>query len=371
VMGTASTMAAVAEALGMILPGTAAIPAVHADRLRAAQATGHAAMRLAESRLAPDRIVTEQAVENALRLLMAIGGSTNAVLHLTAVAGRAGIDIDLRRLNEISDATPVLVDLKPTGPHYMEDLFAAGGVGAVLRELQPLLHLDCPTVAGETLGERLAAPLEPVDRAVIKPLADPLQPQGGLVALFGSLAPQGAIFKRSAADPKLFEREGRAVVFTSLEDLSARIDDPALDVTPEDFLVLQNAGPLSASGMPEAGYLPIPQKLARGGVRDMVRISDARMSGTAYGSIVLHVTPDAASGGPLAKVRDGDRIKLSVKERRLDLLVPADELAGRPVFPPPAPERGYAALYRREILQADRGCDFNFLRKYPLGETAR
>jgi dihydroxy-acid dehydratase len=371
VMGTASTMASIAEALGMILPGTAAIPAVHADRLRAAEATGWAAMQLVRNRLAPDRIVTPHSVENALRLLMAIGGSTNAVLHLSAIAGRSGIDIDLRRLNKISDATPVLVDLKPTGPHYMEDLFAAGGIGAVLRELRPLLHLDCPTVAGETLGDRLAAPAAPVDRAVVRPLTDPLQRVGGLVALFGSLAPRGAIFKRSAADPKLFEKEGRAVVFTSLEDLAARIDDPALDATPEDFLVLRHAGPLSASGMPEAGYLPIPQKLARAGVKDMVRISDARMSGTAYGSIVLHVTPDAASGGPLAKVRNGDRIRLSVTERRLDLLVEPEELARREVSPPPTPERGYAALYRREILQADRGCDFNFLRKHPLPEGTR
>jgi len=253
----------------------------------------------------------------------------------------------------------------------MEDLFAAGGIGAVLRELKPLLHLDCMTVAGETLGQRLSVPGGPVDRSVIKPLADPLQPKGGLVALFGSLAPRGAIFKRSAADPKLFEREGRAVVFTSLEDLSARIDDPDLEVEPDDFLVLQNAGPASVSGMPEAGYLPIPGKLARAGVKDMMRISDARMSGTAYGSIVLHVTPDAASGGPLAKVRDGDRVRLSVAERRLDLLVTADELARRPAVPPPIPERGYARLYRREILQADRGCDFNFLRQRPLGEDLR
>jgi dihydroxy-acid dehydratase len=372
VMGTASTMASLAEALGMILPGSAAIPAVHADRLRAAEATGRAAMQLAASRLTPDRIVTTQSVENTLRVLMAIGGSTNAVLHLTAIAGRAGIDIDLKHLNEISDSTPVLVDLKPTGPHYMEDLFAAGGIGAVLRELKPLLHLDCMTVAGETLGERLAAAGGPgdrqVDREVIRPLAEPLQPVGGLVALFGSLAPKGAIFKRSAADPKLFEKEGRAVVFTSLEDLSARIDDPDLDVTPDDFLVLQNAGPLSASGMPEAGYLPIPAKLARAGVRDMVRISDARMSGTAYGSIVLHVTPDSASGGPLAKVRNGDRIRLSVKERRIELLVAPEELARRKAAPAPVPERGYARLYRREILQADRGCDFDFLRQHPLGD---
>ncbi len=372
VMGTASTMASLAEALGMILPGSAAIPAVHADRLRAAEATGRAAMRLAASKLTPDRIVTPQSIENALRVLMAIGGSTNAVLHLTAIAGRAGVDIDLNRLNEISDSTPVLVDLKPTGPHYMEDLFAAGGIGAVLRELTPLLNLDCMTVAGETLGERLATPAGPgdrrVDREVIRPLAEPLQPVGGLVALFGSLAPKGAIFKRSAADPSLFEKEGRAVVFTSLEDLSARIDDPALDVTPDDFMVLQNAGPLSPSGMPEAGYLPIPAKLARAGVKDMVRISDARMSGTAYGSIVLHVTPDSASGGPLAKVRNGDRIRLSVNERRIDLLVPPEKLARRKTAPAPMPERGYARLYRREILQADRGCDFDFLRKHPLGD---
>src|SRR5882672_256989 len=366
VMGTASTMASIAEALGMILPGSAAIPAVHADRLRAAEATGRAAMRLAAEKVTPDKIVTPKSVENALRVLMAIGGSTNAVLHLTAIAGRAGIDIDMNRLNEISDTTPVIVDLKPTGPHYMEDLFAAGGIGAVLRELQPLLHLDCLTVAGETLGERLAAPAGRVDRDVVRPLAEPLLPYGGLVSLFGSLAPKGAIFKRSAADPKLFEREGKAVVFTSLEDLSARIDDPDLDVTPDDFMVLQNAGPLSASGMPEAGYLPIPGKLARAGVKDMVRISDARMSGTAYGSIVLHVTPDAASGGPLAKIRNGDHIRLSVAERRLDLLVAPEERARRPATPPPVPERGYAALCRREILQADRGCDFNFLRKHPL-----
>jgi dihydroxy-acid dehydratase len=371
VMGTASTMASIAEALGMILPGTAAIPAVHADRLRAAEATGRAAMRLARDKLTPDRIVTRQAVENAVRVLMAIGGSTNAVLHLTAIAGRAGIDLGLDEINRISDSTPVLVDLKPTGPHYMEDLFAAGGIGAVMRELKPLLNLDCLTVAGETLGDRLAAPEGPVDRGVIRRLSEPLQPEGGLVALFGSLAPRGAIFKRSAADPKLFEKEGRAVVFTSLEDLSARIDDPELDVTPEDFLVLQNAGPLSPAGMPEAGYLPIPAKLARAGVKDMVRISDARMSGTAYGSIVLHVTPDAASGGPLAKVRNGDRIRLSVKQRRLDLLVAPEELARRQAPPPPVPERGYAALYRREILQADRGCDFNFLRKHPLAVTER
>jgi dihydroxy-acid dehydratase len=371
VMGTASTMASIAEALGMMLPGTAAIPAVHADRLRAAEATGAAAVALTKSRLTPRQVITERSVENALRVLLAIGGSTNAVLHLTAIAGRVGVDLSLQRLNELSDTTPVIVDLKPTGPHYMEDLFAAGGIGAVLRELQPLLHLDCRTVTGETLGERLAADPSPyVDRQVVRPLKEPLLPVGGLVALFGSLAPQGAILKRAAADPKLFEREGRAVVFTSLDDLARRIDDPDLDVTPEDFLVLQNAGPLSDSAMPEAGYLPIPGKLARRGVKDMVRISDARMSGTAYGTVVLHVAPDSASGGPLAKVRNGDRIRLSVAERRIELMVDPAELARRPAPLPARPERGYRRLYHDEILQADHGCDFDFLRRNPLRSGA-
>ncbi len=366
VMGTASTMASIAEALGMMLPGTAAIPAVHADRLRAAEATGGAAVALAQRKLAPDRIITARSVENALRVLLAIGGSTNALLHLTAIAGRVGIDIPLTTLNALSDATPVLVDLKPTGPHYMEDLFAAGGIGAVLRELKPLLHLDCVTVTGESLGDRLGQGDGIfVDRKVIRPLREPLQPQGGLVALFGSLAPGGAILKRSAADAALFERQGRAVVFSSLEDLAARIDDPALDVAPEDFLVLQNAGPTSPSAMPEAGYLPIPGKLARAGVKDMVHISDARMSGTAYGTVVLHVTPDAASGGPLARLRSGDPLRLSVKERRIDIMVEPAELARRPVPTPRAPVRGYARLYREQILQADRGCDFAFLRAVP------
>ena len=366
VMGTASTMAAIAEALGMMLPGTAAIPAVHADRLRAAEATGAAAVALARHGLAPDRIITDRSVENALRVLLAIGGSTNAMMHLTAIAGRVGVEIPLARLNALSDATPVLVDLKPTGPYYMEDLFAAGGIGAVLRELKPMLHLDCLTITGESLGERLGESEGAfVDRSVIRPLHEPLQPQGGLVALFGSLAPQGALLKRSAADARLFERQGRAVVFSSLEDLARRIDDPALDVTPEDFLVLQNAGPTSPSAMPEAGYLPIPGKLARAGVKDMVRISDARMSGTAYGTVVLHVTPDAASGGPLARLRSGDPIRLSVQERRIDIMVEASELARRSVPPPHAPARGYARLYREQILQADRGCDFAFLRAAP------
>jgi dihydroxy-acid dehydratase len=366
VMGTASTMACITEALGMMLPGTAAIPAVHADRLRAAEATGAAAVRLIGSALTPERIVTAKSVENAMRVLLALGGSTNAILHLTAIAGRAGVDVSLHRLNQLSDTTPVLVNLKPVGQHYMEDFFAAGGMGAILRELKPLLHLDSMTVTGETLGQRLDNEGEGawVDRAIISSRHEPLEPEGGLVALFGSLAPKGAILKRSAADVSLFEREGRAMVFDSLEDLAKRIDDPALEVEPTDFLVLQNAGPHSTSAMPEAGYLPIPKKLAAKGIKDMVRISDARMSGTAFGTVILHVTPDAASGGPLALVRNGDRIRLSVKERRIDLLADAAELERRRVAPNVAhvPERGFARLYAREILGADEGCDFAFLK---------
>ncbi len=364
VMGTASTMACIAETLGMILPGTASIPAVHADRLRAAEASGARAVALAQEKLLPSQIITEKSVENALRVLLAIGGSTNAIIHLTAVAGRRGIDVSLDRLNEISDETPVLVDLKPTGPYYMEDLFAAGGLGPVLHELKPLLHLDCMTVAGETLGERLETPPAYVDHTVVHRFDDPVYPQGGLVALFGSLAPDGAILKRSAAEESLFEKEGRAVVFASLADLADRIDDPDLDVTADDFLVLQNAGPKSQSGMPEAGYLPIPGKLAKQGVKDMVRLSDARMSGTAFGTIILHIAPEAATGGPLSRVQTGDRIRLSVKDRQLDLLVDDAELANREATADLAdPKRGYKRLYADHVLQAPEGCDFDFLRQ--------
>jgi dihydroxy-acid dehydratase len=312
----------------------------------------------------PSAIVTEKSVENALRVLLAIGGSTNAIIHLTAIAGRRGVRISLERLNRLSDETPVLIDLKPTGSHYMQDFHAAGGMSALLFELKDLLHLDCMTVTGETLATRLSRPVPFVDRSVVRSRSDPISAVGGLVALFGSLAPGGAILKRAAADQGLFEKEGRAVVFESLEDLSARIDSPDLDVTKDDFLVLKNAGPRSPSGMPEAGYLPIPKKLAQKGLKDMVRISDARMSGTAFGTVILHITPDAASGGSLALVKSGDRIRLSVRERKLDLLVPDAEMQNRRkgFSTPPLPPRGYARLYNEHILQADGGCDFDFLR---------
>ncbi len=365
VMGTASTMACITEVLGMSLPDSAAVPAVHAQRLRIAEACGERAMAmaLAGSPL-PAEIITAASVRNAMRVLLAVGGSTNAIVHLAAIAGRRGIEVSLDLLNRLSDETPVLVDLKPTGQHYMQDLFAAGGMHAVLYELKDLLELDCMTVSGQTLAERLMQAPAYVDRTVVRAVSEPYQPHGGLVALFGSLAPNGAILKRAAANPDLFEREGRAVVFESLEDLSARIDSPALDVTAEDFLVLKNAGPGSASCMPEAGYLPIPRKLAQNGVKDMVRISDARMSGTAFGTVVLHVSPDAATGGNLALVRNGDRISLSVTKRCLDLLVPDDELQKRRASwrAPEVPGRGYARLYRQHVMQAPQGCDFDFLR---------
>lgn len=363
VMGTASTMACIAETLGMMPPNTAAIPAVLAERLRAAEDAGARAAAFVANPIRPSRIITEHAVENALRVLLALGGSTNALIHLTAIAGRRGIRIDLNRLNELSDTTPVLVDLKPTGEGYMEDFHAAGGVPALLWELRDLLHPDPIDVTGTPLGERLREPAF-VDRRYIRARGEPVSPVGGLVALFGSLAPRGAILKRSAATPALFETEARALVFDGLEDLARRIDDPALDVTERDILVLKNAGPLSPAGMPEAGYLPIPKKLARAGVKDMVRMSDCRMSGTAFGTIVLHIAPEAAAGGPLALVETGDRIRLSVRDRRLDLLVDESTLAARRAawHPTAIPARGWDRIVAEQVLQADEGCDLAVLR---------
>ncbi|QJR13777.1 IlvD/Edd family dehydratase [Usitatibacter palustris] len=366
VMGTASTMACVTEALGMSVPGAASPPAVTADRIRVAERTGAVAVQLAKSKLTPDKIMTANAFENALRVLLAIGGSTNGVIHLTAIAGRLGIDLDLARLDALGRETPVLVDLKPSGLHYMEDFHAAGGMATLLRELKPLLHLDAMTVTGRTLGEELEASGEGFKQDVVRSRDKPIFAQGGIAVLRGNLAPGGAIIKQSAADAKLMEHEGRAVVFENLEDLAKRIDDDALDVKAEDILVLKNIGPRGAPGMPEAGYLPIPRKLARAGVKDMVRISDGRMSGTAAGTIVLHVTPESAIGGPLAYVKSGDRIRLSVKSRSIELLVSAEELAARakanPVTAPVAP-RGYRKLFLQSVTQADKGVDFDFLRK--------
>ena len=363
VMGTASTMACIAETLGMMPPNTAAIPAVLSERLRAAEDAGARAAAFAANPIRPSRIITEQSVENALRVLLSLGGSTNALIHLTAIAGRRGIRIDLKRLNELSDTTPVLVDLKPTGEGYMEDFHAAGGVPALLWELRDLLHLDPIDVTGTRLGDRLREPAF-VDRRYIRARGEPVSPVGGLVALFGSLAPRGAILKRSAATPALFETEARALVFDGLEDLANRIDDPDLDVTERDILVLKNAGPLSPAGMPEAGYLPIPRKLARAGIKDMVRMSDCRMSGTAFGTIVLHIAPEAAAGGPLALVETGDRIRLSVRDRRLELLVDENTLAARRAawHPPPIPARGWDRIVAEQVLQADEGCDLAVLR---------
>ena len=336
--------------------------------MRAAEATGRAAVALIDKNITPSQIITEQSLENALRILVAIGGSTNAIVHLTAIAGRLGIRIPLQQLNRISEETPVLVKLKPTGTHYMEDFFAAGGMEAVLLELKDHLHLNCLTVTGKTLGEILQQSFQiDVDRQVIASYSDPHERVGGLVALFGNLAPRGAILKRSAANPDLFESQGTAVVFESPEDLSRRIDDPNLRVSRHSFLILKNAGPTSHDAMPEAGYLPIPKKLAQKGVEDMVRISDARMSGTSYGTIVLHVTPDSASGGPLSWVKNGDRIRLSVKERKLELLVDEAELEKRKSEAKttlPQYRRGYRKLYQQTILQADEGCDFNFLQGF-------
>jgi dihydroxy-acid dehydratase len=364
VMGTASTMACLTEALGMMLPGGAAIPAVYADRMRHAEQAGKQACLLAQSPLTPAQIMTPGAFENALRVLQAIGGSTNAVIHLTAIAGRLGIALDMARLNHLADTTPVLVDLKPTGDGYMEDFHRSGGMRVLMQELKPLLNLEERTVTGHSWREILDEPYTfPSWQSFIRLAASPLQPEGALIALQGSLAPNGAVIKRAAASPELLNRTGRAVVFTSLDDLAARIDSPDLDVTPDDFLVLQNAGPLGAPGMPEAGYLPIPKKLA--GVKDMVRISDARMSGTAFGTIVLHVSPEAAVGGPLGLVRDGDMIELSVERRALNLLVDEAELERRRAEIPerkPAPQRGYEYLYQRHCQQAHIGADFDFLR---------
>jgi dihydroxy-acid dehydratase len=365
VMGTASTMACVIEALGLSLPGSAAIPATHAERIRMAEATGERAVKLTKQGPRPREVITPAALKNAMVVLQAIGGSTNGIVHLAAIAGRAGHPIDLDDFDQLSRKVPVLIDLKPSGDHYMEHFHHAGGVPRLMAEIKDLLDLETPTVAG-TLADSIAAAEEVPGQTVIRSRAAPLKTEGAMCVLRGNLAPRGAVIKQSAATAKLMQHTGRAVVFDSVEDMTARMDDPALDVSADDVLVLRNAGPKGAPGMPEAGYLPIPKKLAQTGVKDMVRISDARMSGTAFGTIVLHVTPESAAGGPLALVRTGDRIRLDVPARKLELLVDDAELARRAQSAPPAPvhpgaDRGYARLFQQAVLQADEGCDFDFM----------
>jgi dihydroxy-acid dehydratase len=375
VMGTASTMACVAEALGIMLPGGATAPAVTADRIRVAEQSGQQAVAMAAAGITPNKLLTPKAFENALRVLLAIGGSTNGIIHITAMAGRMGIEIDQAALDRMGRETPVLVNLKPSGQHYMEDLHAAGGLATVLRELKPLLHLDALTVTGRTLGEELDLAPPPFAQEVVRPASHPIYPEGGIAVLKGNLAPRGAIIKQSAASPHLMEHTGRAVVFENMEDLVSRLDDPKLEVKAEDILVLKNIGPIGAPGMPEAGMLPIPKKLARQGVKDMVRISDGRMSGTASGTIVLHVTPEAALGGPLSLVQTGDQIVLSVSRRELRLEVSDAELARRAAqrpaapLPPPEAQRGYRQLFMQHVTQADEGCDFDFLRATAMTAT--
>ena len=366
IMGTASTMALLSDVMGIMLPGTASIPAVHADRLRAGEETGILAAKMAINKTnVPSKIITKKSIENAIRILLAISGSTNAIIHLTAIAGRLGISISLEDLNKMSDETPVLVNLKPVGEGYMEDFHASGGLDYVLLELKNYLHLDCMNIEGKTLDERLnSISNDYVNRSIINSKSNPLSEKGGLIALYGSLAPDGAILKRAAASEDLLEHEGRAIVFSSLEDLALRIDDPNLDVEENDILVLQNVGPSSNSGMPEAGYLPIPKKLSQKGVKDMIRISDARMSGSAFGTIILHVTPESNKRGPLSIIRTGDRIKLSASNKIIDVLISKEEIEGRLLQLnniETIPARGYKNLYQKSVLPATKGCDFDFL----------
>ena len=363
VMGTASTMACITETLGMMLPGGATAPAVSADRLRLGTATGREAVRLAEAGTTPSEILTRPAFLNALTVLAAISGSTNAVIHLTAIARRARVELSLDDVHEVAARTPLLVDCKPAGAGYLEDLHRAGGVQVLLKVLAPLLDLSVPTVSGRTLGE-LLEDVEPPGtwQSTVRTLEEPLRGPGALATLRGSLAPDGAVLKVAAASAHLLSHRGRATVFESPEDIADRIDDPALGLTPDSVLILRGIGPVGA-GMPEAGSAPIPKYLAAQGVRDMVRISDGRMSGTAYGTVVLHCSPEAARGGPLALVRDGDMVELDVPGRRLDLLVDEDELERRrrELVLPEAPARGWRRLYHDRVLQANDGADLDFL----------
>ena len=363
VMGTASTMNSLTEALGISLPGNGAIPAADSRRILLAERAGRRIVEMAVEGMRPSQILTPDALENAITLLCSLGGSTNAVVHLPALAGRLGISLPLTLFDEISRRTPLLANVRPAGSYQMEDLFYAGGVPAILRQLLPLLHGDALTVTGRTLAENVAQS-KTVDAEVIHSSDSPLKREGGLAILRGNLAPSGAVIKHAAASPELLQHRGRAVVFRNIADLQERIDDPCLDVNPDDVLVLQNAGPIGGPGMPEVGNLPIPKKLLKQGVRDMVRISDARMSGTAFGTIVLHVAPEAAVGGPLSLVRTGDEIELDASGRRLQLCVEQEELERRRADwrpPQPAYQRGYGRLFLEHVLQAPQGMDFDFL----------
>lgn len=368
VMGTASTMACITEALGLSLPMSATIPAPHAERFRSAEASGKVAAAMAMAKgPRPSELLTQASFKNAQVVLQAIGGSTNGLIHLTAIANRTQYRIDLEAFDKLGREVPVLIDLKPSGEHYMEHFHHAGGVPKLMAQLGDLIDLDAKTITGATLRDVVAAAEDVPGQDAIRPRNQPIKPEGAMAVLHGNLAPRGAVIKHSAASPRLLQHTGRAVVFESVEDMTLRVDDPLLDVNADDVLVLRNAGPKGAPGMPEAGYLPIPKKLARGGVKDMVRISDARMSGTAFGTIVLHITPESAVGGPLALVKNGDMIRLDVAKRSIDLLVDATELEKRraALSLPATPEwakRGYAHLFNETILQADEGCDFDFMR---------
>ena len=363
VMGTASTMACVAEALGMMLPGSADLPASDSRRLAMAEKSGARIVEMVREDLRPSRIMTLQAIENAIRVDMAIGGSTNAIVHLIAIAGRLGIDLPLEKFDELSRTTPVVANVRPSGRYLMEDFCYAGGNAALMKEILPLLHGKALTVTGKTVAENLAQ-AACFNREVIKPLDEPLRPEGGTAILRGNLAPAGAVIKQSAISPHFARHRGRAVVFENNLDLINRIDDPKLDVDESSILVLKNAGPKGAPGMPEWGHLPIPAKLLKAGVRDMVRLSDARISGTSFGTMVVHISPESAVGGPLAVVKDGDLIELDVHGRRLELEVSNAELRKRlKSWKPPEPHylRGYGRMFLDHILQAHQGCDFDFL----------
>jgi dihydroxy-acid dehydratase len=362
-MGTASTMTSIAEALGMTMPGAASIPAVHASHSRMATACGRRIVEMAWEDLKPGKILTAAAFDNAITVDMSIGGSTNAIIHLVAMAGRAGIRLSLDRFDEISQKTTVIANIRPSGKYLMEDFYDAGGLPGLLSRIRERLNLNCLTVNGKTLGENIAGAAVYNDD-VILPLDRPLSHAGATFVLRGNLAPRGAVIKPTAADPRLLKHSGTALVFRDYPEMKAKIDTDDLDVTPDTVLILQNSGPMGAPGMPEWGMLPIPKKLLRKGIRDMVRISDARMSGTSYGTCILHVSPEAAVGGPLALVRTGDRIDLDVPARKLNMDVSEAELARRRKdWKPPAetPDRGFAWLFASQCTQADEGCDFKFL----------